>query len=37
MDENPKENGPIEQVHQVIHNIIFTKDIETRVFDYIDT
>ena len=34
--ENPQANGPVERVHQVIHNMIVTKDISTRVFDYID-
>ena len=34
--ENPQANGPVERVHQVIHYMIVTKDISTRVFDYID-
>ena len=34
--ENSQENGPIERVHQVIHNMIFTKDIKTIKFEYIN-
>ena len=28
-------NAPVDQVHEVIINIIFTKDLDNRVFDYI--
>ena len=35
--ENPQANIPIEWVHQVIHNMIVTKDIKKRSFDYINT
>ena len=34
--EKPQANGPIERVHQVIHNMIVTKYIKTKTFDYID-
>ena len=34
---NPQANGPLEQVHQVIHNMIVTKYIKTRTVDYINT
>jgi hypothetical protein len=34
--DNPQANAPVEQVHQVIHNMICTKDLHNRVFDYID-
>ena len=34
-DENPQGNVPIEQVHQVIHNMVATKDTKKRTFDYI--
>ena len=30
-------NAPVEQVHQVILNMIVTKDLDNKVFDYIDT
>jgi Integrase core domain. len=34
--ENPQVNALVERVHQVIHNMIRTKDLSNRVFDYID-
>jgi hypothetical protein len=34
--ENPQANAPVELVHQVIHNMICTKDSGNCVFDYID-
>jgi hypothetical protein len=34
--ENPQANAPVERVHQVIQNMIRTKDLSNRVFDYID-
>jgi Integrase core domain. len=34
--ENPQANAPVERVHQVIHNMIRTKDLSNHVFDYID-
>jgi hypothetical protein len=34
--ENPWANAPIECVHQVIHNILVTKQVEKLTFDYID-
>jgi Integrase core domain. len=30
--ENPQANAPVERVHQVIHNMIRTKDLSNRVF-----
>ena len=35
--ENPLENGPIQRVHKVIHNMIVNKYIKTRAFYYINT
>jgi len=34
--KNPQSNAPVERVHQVIHNMIVTKDLDGRTFDYID-
>jgi len=34
--ENPQANAPVERVHQVIQNMIRTKDLTNRIFDYID-
>ena len=34
--KNPQSNAPVERVHQVLHNMIVTKDIDGRTFDYID-
>ena len=34
--KNPQANAPVEQVHKVILNMIFTKDIDNKFFDYID-
>jgi hypothetical protein len=34
--KNPQSNAPVERVHQVLHNMIVTKDLDGRVFDYID-
>ena len=31
----PKDNAPLEQVHQVILNIIGTKDLSNKLFNYI--
>ena len=33
--KNPQANAPVERVHQVILNIIFTKDLDKKVFGYI--
>ena len=33
---NPKYNDPVERVHQVILNMLVTKDLDKNVFDYID-
>ena len=35
-NKNPQENAPVERVHQVILNIIVTKDLYNKVFNYID-
>jgi transposase InsO family protein len=34
--ENPQANAPVEQVHQVIQNMIRTKDLNIYMFDYIN-
>ena len=34
--KNPQSNAPVERVHQVLHNMIVTKDLDGRTFDYID-
>ena len=33
---NPQTNDPVDPVHKVILNMLVTKDIDNRVFDYID-
>ena len=33
--KNPQANAPVERVHQVILNILVTKDLDNKVFDYI--
>ena len=33
--KNPQSNAPVEKVHQVILNIIVTKYLDKKVFDYI--
>ena len=35
--KNPQANAPVERVHQVILNILVAKDLDNKVFDYIDT
>ena len=32
----PQANAPVEQVHQVILNMLVTKDLDNKVFGYID-
>ena len=32
----PQANAPVERVHQVILNMLVTKDLDKRVFGYID-
>ena len=32
---NPKDNAPVERVHQVIYKILGTNDLDDKVFDYI--
>ena len=34
--KNPQSNAPVEQVHQVILNMLDTKDLDNKVFEYID-
>ena len=34
--KNPQANSPVERVHQVILNILVTKDLDKKVFDHID-
>ena len=34
--KNPQSNAPVEWVHQVIYNMLVTKDIDNNVFDYIN-
>ena len=33
--KKPQDNAPVEQVHQVVLNMLVTKDIDNKVFDYI--
>ena len=34
--DNPQGNSPVEKIHQVVQNMIKTKEINNFVFDYID-
>ena len=34
--ENPQGNSPVERIHQVVHNMIKTKELDSFLFDYID-
>ena len=34
--KNPQSNAPVDQVHQLMLNMIVTKDLDNKVFDYID-
>ena len=34
--KNPQDNSPVERVHQVILNMLVTKDLDKKFFDYID-
>ena len=34
--KNPQDNAPVENVHQLILNMLITKDLDDKVFDYID-
>ena len=34
--ENPQGNSPVERIHQVIHDMIKTKELDKLIFDYID-
>ena len=36
MSNLPQANAPVERVHQVIRNMIVTKDLSDRILDYID-
>ena len=35
--KNPQANAPLDRVNQVILNMLVTKDLDNKVFDYIDT
>ena len=34
--KNLQANAPVERVHQVIYNMLVTKDLNNKVFDYIE-
>ena len=34
--ENPQGNSPVERVHQVVQNMIKTKELDKFIFDFID-
>ena len=34
--KNPQANTPVERLHQVVLNILVTKDLDNKVFDHID-
>ena len=34
--ENPQRNSPVERIHQVVQNMIKTKELDKLIFDYID-
>ena len=34
--KNPQSNAPVERMHQVLHNMIVTKDLDSQILDYID-
>ena len=34
--ENPQGNAPVERIHQVVHNMVKTKELDKFIFDYID-
>ena len=34
--KKPRANAPVQKLHQVILNILATKDLDNKVFDYID-
>ena len=34
--KKPQSNAPVERVHQVILNMLVTKGLDKKVFDYID-
>ena len=35
--KNPQYKATVEQIHQVILNILVSKDLDNKVFDHIDT
>ena len=35
--KKPQSNAMLECIHQVIYNMFVTKDIDRKVYDYIDT
>ena len=34
--KNPQANAPVERIHQVVRNMLLTRDLNNQVFDYID-
>ena len=34
--KNPQSNAPVEHIQQVIYKIIFTKELDIKVYDYIE-
>ena len=34
--KNPQGNSPVERIHQVVQNMIKTKELDKLIFDYID-
>ena len=34
--ENPQGNSPVERIHQVVQDMIKTKDLDKLIFDYIN-
>ena len=35
--KNPQANSPVEKLHQVILNMLVAKEIDNKIFDYIET
>ena len=33
--KNPQTNTPVECIHQMIYNMIITKDIDRKIYEYI--
>jgi len=34
--QNLQANAPVERIHQVVRNMLLTRDLNNQVFDYID-